>query len=161
MYSSEGAESSKPAALPCVLSCSGCSHAGELADHTARRLDQLGAARMSCLAGVGGRVKSILTTIHRAPELLMIDGCPLECGANALRLAGITEFQHLKLHALGVRKHDSDVRDATVECLAESAAELLSDRVFFLLTNRHLSGRRVYSSFRLTFTLPPDRPGFK
>lgn len=82
---------------------------------------------MSCLAGVGGRVKSIMTTIERAPELLMIDGCPLECGANSLRLAGIMEFKHLKLHELEVRKHDSEVRDATVERLAESAAELLSN----------------------------------
>jgi uncharacterized metal-binding protein len=115
----------KPAPLPCVLACSGCSHAGELADHTARRLDQLGFAKMSCLAGVGGRVKSIVNTIQKAPELLMIDGCPLSCGANSLRLAGITEFKHLQLHDLGIRKHESEVSDATVERLADSAKELL------------------------------------
>lgn len=126
MKESEEAEAPRPAALPCVLSCSGCSHAGELADHAARRLHQLGVAQMSCLAGVGGRVKSIMTTIQRAPELLMIDGCPLECGANSLRLAGITEFKHLKLHELGVRKHDSEVCDAAVEHLADSATKLLS-----------------------------------
>ena len=113
--------------LPCVLACSGCSHAGELADHTARRLNQLGAAKMSCLAGIGGRVKSITNTVQKAPELLMIDGCPLECGANSLRLAGITNFKHLKLHELGVRKHDSEVCDETVERLAEAAAQLLSN----------------------------------
>lgn len=126
MQNPEQAPATKPAALQCVLSCSGCSHAGELADHTARRLNERGVAKMSCLAGVGGRVKSIMTTIQRAPELLMIDGCPLECGANSLRLAGITEFKHLKLHELGVRKHDSDVCDATVERLADSAEELLA-----------------------------------
>lgn len=81
---------------------------------------------MSCLAGVGGRVKSIMNTIHLAPQVLVIDGCPLECGANNLRLAGITEFKHLKLHELGVRKHDSEVCDATVERLADSARGLLS-----------------------------------
>jgi uncharacterized metal-binding protein len=113
-------------ALPCVLACSGCSHAGELADHTARLLDQLGVAKMSCLAGVGGRVKSIMTTVQRAPELLMIDGCPLECGANTLRLAGINKFKHLNLHELGVRKHDTEVCEAVVESLTQSAKELLS-----------------------------------
>ena len=82
---------------------------------------------MSCLAGVGGRVKSIMNTIQRAPELLMIDGCPLACGANSLRLAGITEFKHLELHELGVRKHDSEVCEATVERLADAATELLSN----------------------------------
>jgi uncharacterized metal-binding protein len=109
-----------------VLACSGCSRAGELADHTARRLNKLGAAKMSCLAGVGGQVKSITTTVQKAPGLLMIDGCPLECGARTLRLAGITEFKHLKLHELGVRKHDTEVCETTVERLAESAREMLS-----------------------------------
>lgn len=108
--------------LPCVLACSGCSHAGELADCTARRLHEIGAARMSCLAGVGGRVKSILATVNAAPERMMIDGCPLECGANSLRLAGITEFQHFKLHELGIRKHHSEVSEETIQALAEAAA---------------------------------------
>ena len=111
--------------LPCVLACSGCSHAGELADRTARRLQQLGVAKMSCLAGVGGRVKSILLTVQQAPELLMIDGCPLECGANSLRRAGVAQFKHLQLHELGVRKHDSEVCDATMEHLANAAIGLL------------------------------------
>jgi uncharacterized metal-binding protein len=114
--------------LPCVLACSGCSRAGELADLTARRLENLGAAKMSCLAGVGGRVKSILSTIQTAPELLMIDGCPLECGGNSLKLAGITNFQHLKLHEHGIRKHTSEVNAETVEALAETAARQLSRR---------------------------------
>ena len=82
---------------------------------------------MSCLAGVGGHVKSITTTVQRAPELLMIDGCPLECGANTLRLVGITEFQHLKLHELGVQKHKTEVTPETVQSLAESAVNVLSE----------------------------------
>jgi uncharacterized metal-binding protein len=109
------------APLPCVLACSGCSHAGELADHTARRLQELGVARMTCLAGVGGRVKSILATVNAAPERLMIDGCPLECGAHTLRLAGITEFQQFRLHELGVSKYHSEVSADTVQALAEAA----------------------------------------
>jgi uncharacterized metal-binding protein len=122
-------DSSKPestetvAPVPCVLACSGCSPAGELADLTARRLQKMGVARMSCLAGVGGRVKSILNTVQSAPGLVMIDGCPLECGANSLRLAGITGFEHVKLHDLGIRKQDATaVTETTVERLAEAAA---------------------------------------
>ena len=80
---------------------------------------------MSCLAGVGGHVKTITSTVQKAPELVMIDGCPLKCGANSLRLVGITEFKHLKLHELGVRKHDSEVCESTVERLVESAKQLL------------------------------------
>ena len=57
----------------------------------------------------------------------MIDGCPLECGANTLRLAGITEFHHLKLHQLGVRKHETEVTSETVHSLVESAVSLLNE----------------------------------
>ncbi len=124
-------ETNRP--LPCVLACSGCSRAGELADLTARRLEKLGAAKMSCLAGVGGRVKSILHTIHCAPELLMIDGCPLECGGNSLKLAGITDFKHLKLHELGIRKYTSEVNNETIGPLAAIAAGRLSNRPLPLL----------------------------
>jgi uncharacterized metal-binding protein len=112
--------------LPCVLACSGCSKAGELADHTARRLQERGVAKMSCLAGVGGRVKSILATIQNAPEILMIDGCPLECGGNGLKLAGISNFQHFKLHEVGIRKNQTQVAPGTVETLADTATALLS-----------------------------------
>lgn len=105
-----------------VLACSGCSAAGELADHTARRLQQLGVAKMSCLAGLGGRIPSIMATVRNAPGILMIDGCPLECGANVLRKAGFTTFKQLKLHELNVRKHDAGgVSEATVTQLAEAA----------------------------------------
>jgi uncharacterized metal-binding protein len=125
MNDSTPAPGPAPAPLACVLACSGCSHAGELADLTARRLEQLGAAKMSCLAGVGGRVKSIMNAVQQSPEILMIDGCPLECGANTLRLAGVSGFKHFKLHELGVRKHTTEVTPDTVQSLAESAAVLL------------------------------------
>jgi uncharacterized metal-binding protein len=112
----------------CVLACSGCSAAGELADHTARRLQQMGAAKMSCLAGVGGRVPSIMATVHQASDILMIDGCPLECGANVLRNAGFNGFKQLKLHELKVRKQDGGaVNEATVARLAEAALRVLDE----------------------------------
>ncbi|MFO1478477.1 MAG: putative zinc-binding protein [Verrucomicrobiota bacterium] len=110
----------------CVLACSGCSAAGELADHTARRLQKLGAAKMSCLAGVGGRVSSIMATVQNAPGILMIDGCPLECGAHVLRGAGFTGFKQIKLHELGIRKNDSAaVDESTVARLADDALRVL------------------------------------
>jgi uncharacterized metal-binding protein len=83
---------------------------------------------MSCLAGVGGRVKSIVSTVEHASELLMIDGCPLECGANTLRLAGITAFKHLKLHDLGVKKNQTEVTPETVQNLTQAAANVLAGR---------------------------------
>lgn len=112
----------------CVLACSGCSAAGELADHTARRLQQLGVAEMSCLAGVGGRIPTMMTVVRNASHILMIDGCWLACGASVLRTAGFTKFKQLKLHQVGVHKHSTvAVDDATVARLAEEAMRVLRE----------------------------------
>ncbi len=117
-----------PVMWVCVLACSGCSAAGELADHAARRLQQMGVAKMSCLAGVGGRIPSITATVRSASGILMIDGCPLGCGANVLRNAGFTKFKQLKLHELGIRKTDvSAVAEATVARLAAAARRVLNE----------------------------------
>jgi len=107
--------------LPVVLACSGCSRAGEIADRTARRLQELGVAKMACLASVSAGIKTTKDAIQAAPERMMLDACPLECGAKTLRLAGITEFQHFKLHELGVHKHHSEVSEETIQALAEAA----------------------------------------
>jgi uncharacterized metal-binding protein len=46
--------------LPLVYACSGCSSAAQLANHVAVRLDRDGDAEMSCVAGLGGDVPSIM-----------------------------------------------------------------------------------------------------
>src|SRR5581483_4510163 len=90
----------KPVAKTIVYACSGCSDAGELADRIARQLTQSGVAEMSCLAGIGGRVKSIMVKGEKAPRILVIDGCPLNCARKTLELAGLKTFEHLGLHEI-------------------------------------------------------------
>src|ERR1017187_4553757 len=87
-----------------VYACSGCSDAGEIADRIARHLTREGVAQMSCLAGIGGRVKSLLSTAEKAERILVVDGCPLNCARHTLELAGFKKFDHLELHKLGIRK---------------------------------------------------------
>lgn len=41
------------------------------------RMSKEGAAQMSCLAGIGGRVKSLMSKAQSAERILVIDGCPL------------------------------------------------------------------------------------
>jgi len=87
-----------------IYSCSGCSDAGELADRTARILSQQKLGEMSCLAGIGGRVKPLLLKAEKARHLLAIDGCPLNCARHTLEQAGFQVVHHLELHKLGLRK---------------------------------------------------------
>lgn len=114
----------KPAAV--VYACSGCSDAGELADRIARQLTREGAARMSCLAGIGGRVKSLVSTAEKAERILVVDGCPLNCARHTLRLAGFNNFDHLELHKIGIRKGACPVTEERIAAGVQAAREILA-----------------------------------
>ena len=55
--------------LPLVYSCSGCSNVAQLANTLAVRLDRAGLAEMSCIAGVGGRVASLVSKANSTPRV--------------------------------------------------------------------------------------------
>jgi|ERR1017187_8883552 uncharacterized metal-binding protein len=110
-----------------VYACSGCSDAGEIADRAARRLASDGVAKMSCLAGIGGRVKSLLSTAESAQRILVVDGCPLNCARKTLELAGFSKFDHLELHRIGVRKGSTPVTDERIASGVEAAKRILAD----------------------------------
>jgi uncharacterized metal-binding protein len=114
---------------PIVYACSGCSDAGELADRIARRLTREGAAEMSCLAGIGGRVKSLVARAENAERILAIDGCPLNCTRHTLELAGFKNFDHLELHKLGMKKNSCPVTDERIVAGVDAAKKLLSESV--------------------------------
>ncbi|MDR3456614.1 MAG: putative zinc-binding protein [Verrucomicrobiae bacterium] len=109
-----------------VYACSGCSDAGELADRIARRLAREGAAEMSCLAGIGGRVKPLVNKAAGAGRILVVDGCPLNCAAHTLRLAGFQKFDHLELQKIGIRKGSCPVTEELISAGVRAAAEILS-----------------------------------
>jgi uncharacterized metal-binding protein len=109
-----------------VYACSGCSDAGELADRIARRLTQEGVAEMSCLAGIGGRVKPLVNRAASAERILAIDGCPLNCTRHTLELAGFNKFDHLELHKLGMRKGSCPVTEETIAAGFAAAKKILA-----------------------------------
>ena len=99
---------------PIIYACSGCSDAGELADRVARQLTRDGIGEMSCLAGIGGRVKPLLIKGQRAQQIIVIDGCPLTCARHTLQLAGLNNFQHVKLHEFGQCKGSCPVTEERI-----------------------------------------------
>ena len=87
-----------------IYACSGCSDAGELADRAARALSQKSLGEMSCVAGIGGRVKPLMSKAEKAEHIIAIDGCPLNCARHTLAQARFRALHHLELHTLGFRK---------------------------------------------------------
>lgn len=118
-----------PSTLPLVYSCSGCSSAAQLANHVALALDRQGVAEMSCIAGVGGDVPSLLRVAHSGRPIIALDGCPLACVQASLARHRIPVARHYQLQQHGVRKRlhqdydpaqAAEVLDAVVADLAHA-----------------------------------------
>lgn len=94
--------------LPLVYSCSGCSSAAQLANHLAVRLDRDAQAEMSCIAGVGGNVRSLVRRAQDAAasgrRIIAIDGCILACAKSCLAERGVEPTDHILLAESGVSK---------------------------------------------------------
>jgi uncharacterized metal-binding protein len=108
-----------------IYACSGCSDSGELADRTARALSQNNLGKMSCLAGIGGRVKSLMRTAEQARHIVAIDGCPLNCSRHTLEQAGFKCVHHLELHSLGFRKGYCPPTQESLAITVKAGTELI------------------------------------
>ncbi|WP_308367325.1 MULTISPECIES: putative zinc-binding protein [unclassified Microbulbifer] len=91
--------------LPLVYACSGCSSAAQLTNALAVLLDREKMAEMSCIAGVGGDVRSLVKTAKSDRPKIVLDGCPLHCANNCLQRHGIEPELHIDLSTEGVRKN--------------------------------------------------------
>ncbi len=109
-----------------IFSCSGAADVGEVADRTARKLTRDGVGKMYCLAGIGGRVASIVKTAQAADRILAIDGCTLNCASVSLKEAGFEEFAILKLAELGMEKGTSPATEQSVARAARAAENILA-----------------------------------
>lgn len=115
-----------------VYSCSGSSNVAQLANHIAVRLDRLGLAEMSCIAGVGGDVRALVRKATSGQPVVVIDGCPLACSETVLAARGVAPERVVRLHERGLKKRrhvdfDEEHRDAVFrEVLAELAPVLIA-----------------------------------
>ena len=110
--------------FPLVYSCSGCSSAAQMANHIALELDRRGVAEMSCIAGVGGDVPSLVKLAKSGRPVVAVDGCPLACARNCLARHGVVPDQHWQLGEHGVRKrYHMQFDPGQAETLTQQVAE--------------------------------------
>ena len=97
-----------------------------MANHVALQLDRRGVAEMSCIAGVGGDVPSLLKTARSGRPIVALDGCPLVCVKSSLARHGIVPDQHHQLQTYGVRKrqHEDFDPEQAQQVLAQVCAGL-------------------------------------
>jgi len=111
-----------------IFACSGASDVGALADQAARHLTREGTGKMYCLAGIGGRVNSIVKTTEQASKILAIDGCSLDCAKRCLEAAGFTRYDHLRVTDLGMKKGETPVTMENILTVVQAASQRLGSR---------------------------------
>ncbi len=109
-----------------IFPCSGASDVGGLSDRAARQMAKDGTGKMYCLAGIGGRVETIMVNTRAAAKILVIDGCSQECARKTMELAGFKQFEHLKLEAMGFKKGETPLTPARIREVADKGAALLA-----------------------------------
>lgn len=108
-----------------IFACSGCADVGELSDQAARQLSRDGIGKMTCLAGVGGRISGFIKSTEAAAKVLAIDGCKLHCTSKTLEEAGLQSTAHLCLEDIGFTKGSTEVNRDNIVKVTQQATALI------------------------------------
>lgn len=125
--------------MPLVYSCSGCSTAAQMANEFAIKLDRTGDVEMSCIAGVGGDVPSLVKVALSGREIIAIDGCALSCAKACLARHNVQPTIHFELSKYKIKKlkHQNFDPDQADEVYKEIYAQLEVDG--FLTSKENLA----------------------
>lgn len=106
-----------------VLACSGACDLGHITDLVARKLRDNDNRKMNCLAVVGADIKASIETF-KTKNILMLDGCPVDCGKKILDKAGFENYTYLRLTDLGYKKGETPVIAENINAIYEKAVLL-------------------------------------
>ena len=94
----------KKASIPLVYSCSGSSNLAQITNQVSVELSRDGFAEMSCIAGVGGGVPSLVRKAKSGRYIIALDGCSLQCVKTCLSKQDVLPSKHYILTKFGLRK---------------------------------------------------------
>lgn len=97
-----------------VFACSGAADLGQVSDLVARELHKNQNRRMKCLAFVSAGVEELIEPVSKT-NMLVIDGCPVDCGRKTFEKNGLNDFKHLRLTDLGYEKGKTPATREVVE----------------------------------------------
>lgn len=117
------------AKLPLVYSCSGCSSVAQLANRLALELDRDQVAEMSCIAGVGGGVPTLVKKARSGRTIIALDGCQLRCAEQCLKKVDVEADHHFLLTDYGLKKqYHAEFDEADVQRLKQKIQKALGSQ---------------------------------
>lgn len=103
-----------------VLACSGACDLGQITDLVARKLRDNGLRKMNCLAVVGAGIEKSIEDFKKK-NILMLDGCPIDCGKQILNKHGFTDYKYMRITDLGFKKGQTPVTEDVIKDIYEKA----------------------------------------
>jgi uncharacterized metal-binding protein len=97
-----------------VFACSGAADLGQISDLVARKMHQNGDRQMKCLAFVGAGIENMINSIKDS-DMLIIDGCPLDCGKLTMEKNNLDKYTHVRLTDFGYVKGETPANPHHVE----------------------------------------------
>lgn len=105
-----------------ILACSGASNTGAYSDKVARKMMQNGNAKMLCLARFAvdpAFAEESKAELGDGVRIVVLDGCPINCGEKTLRENGIMQFEHVNTTDFGIVKGQTPVTEAKINEICE------------------------------------------
>ncbi len=103
-----------------VMACSGASDVGQISDLVARKLRDNGVRKMNCLAVVGAGVEKSIEDL-KTKELLVIDGCSIDCGKRMMEKHNFSNYKYLRVTDLGFVKGKTLVTEDSIQKVYDKA----------------------------------------
>ncbi|MCA1793894.1 MAG: putative zinc-binding protein [Desulfotignum sp.] len=111
-----------------ILSCSGGSYEGQLANRAAWELTGEGLGRMFCLAGIGANISGFVQSAKDVAQMVVIDGCETACARILLENTGIAVTEHMIVSRLNIGKTDGVHLDTDDVAAVKHAVRLACKR---------------------------------
>jgi len=108
-----------------VLACSGASNTGAYSDKVARKLMVKGKGKMLCLARFAidpkfaEQSKKELKALGDTGELIIIDGCPINCAEKIMKSSGFLKYRHINTTDYGITKGETPVTEEKIDEIIE------------------------------------------
>jgi len=107
-----------------IFPCVGTANVGLISNAAALQLAEEGYGVATCIALLGSGDPGLKKRIADADEVVIIDGCPMTCGAKIANAQGVTPPQHIVITGLGIDKlYEKNFTEDEVELVVSAAWE--------------------------------------
>jgi uncharacterized metal-binding protein len=87
-----------------ILPCAGQANTGQLTNLAAIQLTEEGFGNIACIALLAIGAEGLKKTIAEAEEVVILDGCPVQCASKIATAKGVNSDQQIVVTDLGIKK---------------------------------------------------------